>query len=40
MAVRHGDRWPTASSWARLSDDGLQAWRTSQEHRESRGYER
>mgnify|MGYP000539589430 FL=1 len=34
------DRWPSATEWVRVDDDGTQTWCTSRGHRERRRYER
>ncbi|WP_435363517.1 hypothetical protein [Haloarchaeobius sp. DYHT-AS-18] len=34
------DRWPAATSWVRLSDDGLTAWSSTKDHRIGRRYDR
>lgn len=33
------DRWPSATEWARVDDDGTTTWRTRRGHREIRRYE-
>jgi len=33
-------RWPTATAYVRVDDDGIEAWHTDRSHRESREYTR
>jgi hypothetical protein len=33
-------RWPSATAYVRIDDDGVEYWHTDRDHREDRRYER
>lgn len=40
MSDDPAERWPSAREWVRLTDSGVETWRSTDEHREDRGYAR